>query len=60
MAPGGETEHWDVFEDDGRHLGRVEVPASFRIEEVSLGQAIGIARDELGVQRVEIRDLIFK
>ena len=51
---------WDVFATDGIHLGRVVVPASFRIEEVGRGQALGVATDELGVERVQIRDLILK
>ena len=57
LLPGGSMTHWDVFGADGRHLGRVEVATSFQIEEVSRGQAVGIATDELGVQRVEVRDL---
>ena len=50
---------WDVFGADGSYLGRVEIPASFRIEEVSLGQLVGVSRDEFDVQRVEVRDLGF-
>ncbi|MYA11734.1 MAG: hypothetical protein F4087_12355 [Gemmatimonadetes bacterium] len=48
---------WDVFAPDGVYLGRVAVPTSFRIEEVSRGQALGVATDELGVERVQIREL---
>ncbi len=51
---------WDVFAADGIHLGRVAVPASFRIEEVGRGQALGVATDELGVERVQIRELTLK
>ena len=50
---------WDVFGADGSYLGRVEIPASFQLEEVSRGQLVGVSRDELDVQRVEIRDLSF-
>lgn len=57
---GEPMDRWDVFAADGVHLGRVDVPASFRIEEVSRGQVVGIATDELGVERVEVRDLSFK
>ena len=57
---GEAMDHWDVFSADGVHLGRVEVPASFRIEEVSRGQVVGIATDEIGVERVEVRDLSFR
>ena len=55
---GADTAHWDVFGADGHHLGRVEVPTSFRIEEVGKAQLLGVSTDELGVERVEIRDLI--
>ena len=54
---GKSMDHWDVFAPDGVHLGRVNVPATFRIEEVGRGQAVGISTDELGVERVEVRDL---
>ena len=57
IPPGGETAHWDVFGADGLHLGRVEVSTSFQIQEVSRGQVVGIATDELGVERVEVRGL---
>jgi hypothetical protein len=48
---------WDVFAHDGIYLGRVAVPASFRIEEISRGEALGVATDELGVERVQVREL---
>ena len=48
---------WDVFAVDGVYLGRVSVPAFFRIEEVSRGQALGVATDELGVECVQLYDL---
>lgn len=57
---GKSMDHWDVFAGDGVHLGRVNVPASFRIEEVSRGQVVGIATDEFEVERVEVRDLSFR
>ena len=55
---GEQVGRWDVFGGDGAYLGRVEVPASFAIQEISRGQLVGIVRDELDVQRVEIRDLL--
>ena len=57
---GESMDRWDVFSADGVHLGRVGVPASFRIEEISRGQVVGNAMDELGVERVEVRDLSFR
>ncbi|MDE2974963.1 MAG: hypothetical protein OXU64_09645 [Gemmatimonadota bacterium] len=56
---GAPFHRWDVFGTEGRYLGRVEVPSSFRVEEVGRGRIAGIATDELGVQRAEVRDLIF-
>ena len=55
---GASVSHWDVFAADGVYLGRLEVPSSFSIEEVSGGQVVGVARDEFGVERVEVRELI--
>lgn len=55
---GASTIRWDVFGADGHYLGRVEVPSSFLIEEVDRGQVIGVSRDEFGVERVEVRQLI--
>ena len=54
VMPGAETARWDVFSPDGVHLGRVMVPASFRIEEIGASDVLGIARDALGVERVQI------
>lgn len=58
FAPrGSDALRWDVFGADGRHLGRVDVPASFSIEEVGRGEVVGVSRDEFGVERVEVREL---
>ena len=54
---GESMDHWDVFAPDGVHLGRVNVPVTFRIEGVGRNQVVGISTDELGVERVEVRDL---
>lgn len=51
---------WDVFAADGGYLGRVEVPGTFRIEEVGRGQVLGVLTDELGVERAQLRDLTFR
>ncbi len=55
--PGESMLRWDVFANDGAYLGRVDVPASFRIEEVGRGQALGVATDDLGFERVQLHDL---
>lgn len=56
--PDESMRRWDVFAADGVYLGRVAVPASFRIEEISRGEALGVATDELGVERVQLYDLV--
>ncbi len=58
--PDESMRRWDVFAADGVYLGRVVVPASFRIEEVGRGEALGVATDELGVERVQVRKLTLK
>ncbi len=45
---GDSMDRWDVFAADGIHLGRVHIPASLRVEEVTRGQVVGIATDEFG------------
>ena len=57
MLPRGATAHWDVFQPDGRYLGRVDVPAALRLHGVSDGQLLGVHEDELGVQRVQAWNL---
>ena len=56
---GESMDRWDAFAADGAYLGLVHIPASFRVEEVSRGQVVGVATDEFGVERVEVRDLSF-
>ena len=56
--PDDSMRRWDIFAIDGVYLGRVVVPASFRIEEVGRGEALGVATDELGVERVQLYDLV--
>ena len=55
---GAATIRWDVFATGGGYLGRVEVPGSFRIEEVTRGQVLGISTDDLGVERAQLYDLV--
>lgn len=57
MLPRGTTARWDVYRPDGRYLGRVDVPAAFRLHGVGEGQLLGVHEDELGVQRVQVLDL---
>lgn len=56
--PGAPVARWDVFGQDGSHLGAVDVPASLRVYGISHGQLLGVTRDEMDVQLVEVRDLV--
>lgn len=48
---GGE---WLMLETDGNVVARVTIPAGVRLVEVAGGRIAGIARDELGVERVQV------
>jgi len=48
---------WLVTEPDGTPVARVTVPDGFRLMDVRGGLAAGVSRDELGVERVEVRTL---
>ena len=52
--PGAATARWDVFAADGRYEGRVELHATLRVVAVADGQLLGIDRDALGVERVQV------
>ena len=52
--PGADSARWDVFRPDGICAGRVMVPASFQVWEIGRDDVLGIARDELDVERVQV------
>ena len=45
---------WTVFDPDGRMLGLLETPMGLRIDEIGEDYILGVARDELGVERVQL------
>ena len=45
---------WTVFDPDGRVLGFVETPKDLRIFEIGEDYVLGMYRDELGVQSVQL------
>ncbi len=49
---------WDVFDVRGRWLGSVEMPLGFRPLQIGEDWVLGVTRDELDVERVEVRTLI--
>ena len=55
--PDAEMARWDVFAADGAFLGRVMVPAGFRVQHVAGGRLTVASADELGVERVEVHEL---
>ena len=59
-VPGASMVRWDVFGTDGHYLGHVEIPARFTVQEASRGQLLGVARDDLDIERVQARDLILR
>ena len=52
--PGG----WDVFESDGRYVGRLGPPPGFRLGGVRGTLLFGIERDSLGVTRARVYRLV--
>ena len=52
--PGG----WDVFEGDGRYVGRLSPPPGFRLGAVRGTLLFGIERDSLGVTRARVYRLV--
>ncbi len=49
---------FSILADDGRWLGEVQIPERVRILDVAGGRALGVFRDELGVERVVLYELL--
>jgi len=45
---------WSVFDPEGRYLGTVTVPDRFRVEHIGDDFVLGVGRDEMDVERVEM------
>jgi hypothetical protein len=58
VPPGTDTNRWGVFAPDGAFLGHIELPTGFRLFDVGRDYALGVAADELGVQRVYLYDIV--
>lgn len=56
-AAGATPRTWYVFSRDGRWLGRVGMPAGFRLLQVGDGWVLGVARDEVDVEYVRLHPL---
>lgn len=48
---------WIVFDPDGRALGRIETPRGLDVFEIGEGYLLGLSRDELGVEYVQLWSL---
>jgi hypothetical protein len=55
--PGDEQPRWDVFDPDGQWLGTVETPPDFRVTEIGADYVLGVYRDELDVEQVQLYTL---
>jgi len=51
--PGEEHRLWTVFDPQGRALGLVEMPGSFRVREIGEDYILGTREDELDIEYVE-------
>jgi hypothetical protein len=56
--PGETSMQWLIFDPDGVWLGSVRVPAQFEITDIANNRLLGIARDDLGVERVLVYEII--
>lgn len=45
---------WTVFDPGGRVLGYVETPSGLRVREIGVNYILGSARDDLGVEYVQV------
>lgn len=57
-AARGEPSRWEIFDAQGRWLGGVEMPSGFRLLEVGPDHVLGVVKNELDVERVELRPLV--
>lgn len=47
-------QHWTVFDSGGIVLGTVAVPGRFAVLDVGLEYVLGVSRDEMDVERIEL------
>jgi hypothetical protein len=58
FAPPQRTpERWYVFDPEGRLFGEVAMPAGFRPHDIGSDWLVGVTRDELEVEYVEVYEL---
>jgi hypothetical protein len=54
---GRSTNRWTVFARDGSHLGDVRIPANLQVFEIGGNWLLGVSRDSLDVERVQLHQL---
>lgn len=55
QPPWEETGRWGVIDAGGSFLGHVQMPARFTVHQLGDGWVLGVKRDALEVERVELR-----
>lgn len=55
--PGEEGSRWDLFDDEGRWLTTVELPARFRVLEIGSEHLLGVWRDEMDVEYLRVYEV---
>jgi hypothetical protein len=46
---------WDVFDAEGRWIVEVSMPSGFSPRQIGADFVVGLTRDDLGVERIEVR-----
>lgn len=57
LLPWDSVSVWDVFDSEGRWVVEVHMPGGFAPLQIGADFVVGLARDEMGVERVELRRL---
>ena len=58
QRPGEETPRWTIFGPDGVMQGDVITPPGLTVTEIGTDYVIGVHRDDLGVERVQVYGLV--
>ena len=53
----GET-HWSVYAEDGHLLGEVAMPSGFEVLRIGGAYVLGLWKDDLGVEYVQMYELV--
>jgi hypothetical protein len=56
--PQGDESHWSIFDQQGRPVATIRTPSAFRPHLIYGGSVLGVSRDALDVEYVEVYELI--